>query len=85
MWHKQTTAEREKKEKGAKSEDEEARDLENEVKKRNEQSTMDWAMEKMKLGSIWGGRGNGEKTEAEQMAQKEKEIQQREKVGSTKN
>ncbi|KAF2017182.1 DUF726-domain-containing protein [Aaosphaeria arxii CBS 175.79] len=77
--------EREKKEKGAKSEDEEARDLENEVKKRNEQSTMDWAMEKMKLGSIWGGRGNGEKTEAEQMAQKEKEIQQREKVGSTKN
>ncbi|KAF2741038.1 DUF726-domain-containing protein [Polyplosphaeria fusca] len=64
--------EREYKEKEGKSEDDQAKDLEREVKKKNEQSTMDWAMEKVKLGGIWG---RGEKSKAEEMAEKEKANQ----------
>lgn len=67
--------EREMKEKIGKSEDDEKKDLEQEVKKKNEQSTMEWAMEKTKIGSIW--RGKGEKTKAEEMEEKEKENQKK--------
>jgi len=69
---------KEKKESG-KSEEEQRRDLEKEVEKKNEESMMSWLSEKMKSGSIWvsgGDKGKaGEKTEAEKMAEKEKEIE----------
>lgn len=59
-----------------KSEEEEKKDLEKEVEKKNEQSMLDWAMEKTKIGTIWGsGAQAGEKSDAERMADKEKDIQ----------
>ncbi|ORY11622.1 hypothetical protein BCR34DRAFT_564963 [Clohesyomyces aquaticus] len=68
--------EREKKEKKGKSEEEEAKDLEKEVDKRNEESVMSWAMDKVRLGGIWGGGKEEEKTKskAEEMVEKEKET-----------
>lgn len=73
--------EREKKEKkeSGKSDEEQKKDLEKEVAKKNEESMMSWLSEKMKSGSIWGsGSGKekvGEKSQAEQMVEKEKEIE----------
>ncbi|KAF2116482.1 hypothetical protein BDV96DRAFT_572222 [Lophiotrema nucula] len=55
-----------------KSEEEQKEELEKEVEKKNEESIMSWAMEKVKIGSIWasgGGKGNGK---AEEMVEKEK-------------
>jgi hypothetical protein len=66
--------EREKNEKGSKSEEDQKTDLEKDVEKRNEQSMLDWAMEKTRIGSIWGS-GQGEKSDAEKMAEKEKANQ----------
>ncbi|KAF2470574.1 DUF726-domain-containing protein [Lindgomyces ingoldianus] len=65
--------EREKKEKKGKSEDEEAKELEKEVDKRNQESVINWAMEKVKLGGIWGSGKEEEKTKAEKMVEKERE------------
>ncbi|KAF2190733.1 DUF726-domain-containing protein [Zopfia rhizophila CBS 207.26] len=65
--------EREKNEKKGKNEDEEAKELEKEVEMKNQESIMSWAMEKVKLGSTWGG--TEEKSQAEKMAEKEKESQ----------
>ncbi|PSN63576.1 DUF726-domain-containing protein, partial [Corynespora cassiicola Philippines] len=64
-----------KKEGKQKSEDEEKKDLEAEVEKRNKESIMSWAMEKVKIGSIWGS-GKSEKTEAEKMVELEKRAQE---------
>jgi hypothetical protein len=64
--------EREKNEKGDKSEEEQKRELEREVQKKNEQSMMEWAMEKTNIGGIWGGDKTSEKTQAEIMAEKER-------------
>ncbi|KAF2005193.1 DUF726-domain-containing protein, partial [Amniculicola lignicola CBS 123094] len=68
---------REKKEKGGKSktEEEEKKELEEEVEKKNKESIMSWAMEKVKLGGLFGGGKEGEKSKAEEMAEKEEEIQ----------
>jgi hypothetical protein len=69
--------EREKKEKkeagNKKSEDEEKAELEREVEKRNEESTMSWAMEKMNVGTLWSS-GKKERTEAEKMVEMEKKA-----------
>jgi hypothetical protein len=71
--------ERKKNEGGNKSEEEQKKELEKDVAKKNEQSMLDWAKEKTKIGSIWGGR-HGEKTKAEEMEQKEKEVQKGEQA-----
>lgn len=66
--------ERERKEGKQKSEEEEKEELEKEVEKKNQESIMSWAMEKVKIGSIWGGNGKGEKTEADKMVELEKKA-----------
>ncbi|PVI03233.1 DUF726-domain-containing protein [Periconia macrospinosa] len=64
--------ERDKEGKG-KSEEEEKRELEEEVEKRNQESVMGWAMEKMNVGTLWGS-GRKERTEAEKMVELEKKA-----------
>ncbi|KAF2803595.1 DUF726-domain-containing protein [Mytilinidion resinicola] len=76
---KKEAEKKEQKEKG-KDADEEAKDMEKEVEKKNEDSIMSWATEKLKissgafskLGSMAGVTG-GKKTEAEEMAEKDGE------------
>ncbi|KAF2865324.1 hypothetical protein BDV95DRAFT_586714 [Massariosphaeria phaeospora] len=72
--------EREKKDKGEKSGDDEKKDLEAEVEKRNKQSIASWMVEKVQFGSLWGS-GKDEKTEAEKMMELEKHAQKGAKEG----
>jgi hypothetical protein len=67
--------ERESKEKDEKSGEEQKQDLEKEVEKKNEQSMMEWAMEKTNIGGVWGTGAEGQKqmSETEKMEQKERE------------
>jgi hypothetical protein len=58
---------------GSKSEDEQKKDLEKEVQKKNDESIMNWAMEKVKIGSIWSSGSSGDKTHEEKAVKQEKE------------
>lgn len=57
-------------------EDDEKAQLERDIEKKNKASTMDWMMEKMNVGSLWGS-GRAEKTEAEKMVELEKRAKER--------
>ncbi|KAK7180107.1 hypothetical protein DPSP01_011155 [Paraphaeosphaeria sporulosa] len=61
-------------------EDEEKAQLERDIEKKNEASTMDWMMEKMNVGSLWGS-GRKEKTEAEKMVELEKRAKEKGEEG----
>ncbi|KAJ4297735.1 hypothetical protein N0V90_005630 [Kalmusia sp. IMI 367209] len=70
---------REEKEGKVRDEDEEKAQLEKEVEKKNEASMMNWAMEKMNVGTLWGS-GREEKTEAEKMLALEKRAKEADEV-----
>jgi hypothetical protein len=55
--------------------DEEKAQLERDIEKKNEASTMDWMMEKMNVGTLWGS-GRKEKTEAEKMVELERKARE---------
>lgn len=67
---------RDEKEGKVTSEDEEKAQLERDIEKKNEASTMDWMMEKMNVGTLWGS-GRKEKTEAEKMVELEKRAREK--------
>jgi hypothetical protein len=73
--------EREEKGKTNTSEDEEKAQLEKDIEKRNEASTMDWMMEKMNVGTLWGS-GRQEKTEAEKMVELEKRAKEKDQAAA---
>ena len=68
--------ERDEKEKANSSEDDEKAQLERDIEKKNEASTMDWMKEKMNVGTLWGS-GRKEKTEAEKMVELEKKAKEK--------
>ncbi|KAJ4356160.1 uncharacterized protein N0V89_004190 [Didymosphaeria variabile] len=63
------------------NEDEEKAQLEKDIERKNEASTMDWMMEKMNVGTLWGS-GRKEKTEAEKMVELEKRASEKDEVGT---
>jgi hypothetical protein len=73
--------EREEKGKTNTSEDEEKAQLEKDIEKKNEASTMDWMMEKMNVGTLWGS-GRQEKTEAEKMVELEKRAKEKDQAAA---
>ncbi|KAL1606801.1 hypothetical protein SLS60_004208 [Paraconiothyrium brasiliense] len=63
------------------NEDDEKAQLEKDIEKKNEASIMDWMMEKMNVGTLWGS-GRKEKTEAEKMVELEKRAKEKDEVGA---
>ncbi|KAF2277688.1 DUF726-domain-containing protein [Westerdykella ornata] len=51
--------ESERHEKGVKSEEEQKKEMEEEVRRKNDRTIMEWAMEKTNIGGIWGGKEGG--------------------------
>lgn len=71
--------ERDEKKKTNTPEEEEKAQLEREIEKKNEASTLDWMKEKMNVGTLWGS-GRQERTEAEKMVELEKKAKRNNEV-----